>query len=76
VTAEGMRFRQTVAYLVWATLVILCVAALAVPHTGERPHADIAGVDRLLDCALFADAGDPCEREELQLRAVGRQGTP
>lgn len=71
-----MRFRQTVALLVWVTVVILCVAALAVPHAGDRPPADVAVVDRLLDCALFADAGDACEREELQLHAVGRESTP
>jgi hypothetical protein len=71
-----MRFRQTVALLVWVTVVILCVAALAVPHAGDRPSADVAVVDRLLDCALFADAGDACEREELQLHAVGRPSAP
>lgn len=71
-----MRFRKTVALLVWVTVVILCVAALAVPHAGDRSDADVAVVDRLLDCALFADAGDACEREELQLHAVGRPSAP
>ncbi len=71
-----MRLRQTVALFVRVTVVILCVAALAVPHSGDQSPPDVAVVDRLLDCALFADAGDPCEREELQLRVAGHRDTP
>lgn len=51
------------AWLAVAAIVASGVVVVAVGHANRKTDAAVEAVDKLIDCALYADEGVSCEEE-------------
>lgn len=53
----------------WAVAAIVASGAVvaAVGHAYRKTDAAVEAVDKLMDCALYADEGESCEEEQKRI---------
>ncbi len=58
-----------------AGIVVTVAVAMAAYRANTIEQRSVEVVDALLDCAFFAEEGDTCQAEELQLTIVNAAGS-